>query len=36
MFHSFAAVLIPGPKGHSDGLQDVGGLGREPDIWTMS
>ena len=36
MSHILAAVLILGPRGDSDGLQNVGGLGREPDIWTMN
>ena len=35
-FALFAGVLILGPGGHSDGLQDVVGFGREPDIWTIS
>ena len=36
MFYTFTAVLTLGPGGHSDGPKDVGGLGREPDIWTTS
>jgi hypothetical protein len=35
MFHILTAVLIVGPRGGSDGLQDAVGLGREPDIWTI-
>jgi hypothetical protein len=36
MFHILAAVLILGPRGDSDGPQNVVGGGRKPDIWTMS
>ena len=36
MFYTFTAVLTLGPGGHSDGPKDVGGLGREPDIWTTN
>ena len=35
MFQILTAVLISGPRGDSDALQDVVGLGREADIWTM-
>lgn len=35
MFHILTAVLLVGPRGDSDGLQDAVGLGREPDIWTI-
>ena len=35
MFQILTAVLISGPRGDSKGLQDVAGLGREPDIWTI-
>jgi hypothetical protein len=36
MFYILTAVLILGSRGYSDGLQDVMGLGREPDIWTIN
>jgi hypothetical protein len=36
MFYILTAVLILGSRGHSHGLQDVVGLGREPDIGTIS
>ena len=35
MFCTCTGVLILSPEGHSDGLQDVGGLGREPGTWTI-
>jgi len=36
MFHILTAVLIVGLTGGSDDLQNIGGLGREPDIQTIS
>jgi hypothetical protein len=36
MFHTLSAALTLGPRGQWDGLQDTVGLGREPDIGTIS
>ncbi len=36
MFYTLTAVLIWGPRGHSDGLQNGVGLGREPSIWMIN
>jgi len=35
MLYTLAAALILDPRGYWDGLQDIVGLGREPDIWTI-
>lgn len=36
MFHILTTMLILGPRGDSDGLQNAVGLGRDPEIWTIS